>query len=225
MTTLSLTTIRRSNSTRRTRKTTTIVGDAYGHKGNYDREIADENKAIALRPDYGNAYYNRGNAYDDKGDFDRAIDDYSKAIELNPQDADAYYSRGVAYRHKGDYDHAIDDTSKAIELSPNAGALRADDWADCKSVWTVLAIRGCSNIIKAGHQSRDELQTAYSNRGLAYRAEDDYNRAIADYDKAIGLDPRDGLDYMERAFAYEKKGDLTKALTDFLAELSRSMLK
>ena len=44
-------------------------------KGDYDRAIADFDQAIQLKPDYADAYYNRGIAYHDKGDYDRAIAD------------------------------------------------------------------------------------------------------------------------------------------------------
>ena len=63
----------------------------------YDQAIADYNMAIELKPDYAQAYVNRGNAYRDKGVIDRAIADYSKAIELKPDYAQAYYNRGGAY--------------------------------------------------------------------------------------------------------------------------------
>ena len=54
-------------------------------------------KAIELKLDYTEAYYNRGNAYHRKGNFDRAIDEYTKAIELKLDYANAYNNRGVAY--------------------------------------------------------------------------------------------------------------------------------
>src|SRR5947209_19940430 len=38
-------------------------GAAYGNKGDNDREIADENNAIALNPRLADAYANRGAAY------------------------------------------------------------------------------------------------------------------------------------------------------------------
>ncbi len=55
------------------------------NKGEYDRAIADYDKAIALKPKYADFYNNRGIAYDKKGEYDRAIADYDKAIALNPK--------------------------------------------------------------------------------------------------------------------------------------------
>ena len=69
-------------------------------KGDFDRAIADFNRAIELKPDYAEAYNNRGNAYSDKGDFDHAIADFSKAIELKPDFPIAYNNRSVVCRQK-----------------------------------------------------------------------------------------------------------------------------
>ena len=93
-------------------------GVSYQEKGQWDKAIAEYNKAIELNPEYSKAYNNRGLAYADKGQYDQAISDYTKAIELSPKLAEAYYNRGIAYRHKGHYDQAISDYTKAIELNP-----------------------------------------------------------------------------------------------------------
>ena len=93
-------------------------GNAYSHKGEYDRAIEDFGKAIALNPKYAKAYINRGNAYYHKGEYDRATKDYDKAIALDPKYALAYYNRGTAYSHKGEYDRAIKNYDKAIALNP-----------------------------------------------------------------------------------------------------------
>lgn len=76
-------------------------------------------EAIALRPDYANAYHNRGCLYIRIGETDRGIEDLNKAIELNPKDAMAYANRGIAYRKKRELQKATADSDKAISLDPN----------------------------------------------------------------------------------------------------------
>jgi tetratricopeptide (TPR) repeat protein len=72
-------------------------GVAYGNRGNYDRDIADQTRAIELDPQLALAYNARGAAYAARGDLDRAVADYHKAIELKPDFGYAYYARGLAY--------------------------------------------------------------------------------------------------------------------------------
>src|SRR5262249_47729072 len=63
-------------------------GFAYGDKGDYDREIADETKAIELKGDLGAAYYGRGEAYAAKGDTAKALPDFRVAAQLIPTNDD-----------------------------------------------------------------------------------------------------------------------------------------
>jgi tetratricopeptide (TPR) repeat protein len=90
-------------------------------RGDRDAAIADCDRAIALKPDYGDAYLKRATAYLNKGDNDHAIADYSRAIELKPDSWGALTLRGMAYAHKGDYDRAIADYTRVLELSPGLG--------------------------------------------------------------------------------------------------------
>ena len=92
----------------------------YVIKDEYDHAIANYTKAIQLKSDYTNAYYNRGVIYCKKRKYEYAIEDFTKVIQLNPNDADAYYNRSVAYRIKGKVDHAIEDYNRAIQLNPDS---------------------------------------------------------------------------------------------------------
>ena len=75
-------------------------GLAYADKEDYDRAIADYDKALELDPKDATAYNNRGFTYDKKGDYDKAIADYNKALELDPKDATAYNNRGIHLRQQ-----------------------------------------------------------------------------------------------------------------------------
>ncbi|MCX5666859.1 MAG: tetratricopeptide repeat protein [Candidatus Omnitrophica bacterium] len=88
-------------------------GIEWGKKGEFDKAIAEFNKAIEVNPNDPLAFYNRGSAYDCKRDYDKAISDYSKAIELNPKFATAYNSRAIDYYYKKDYDKAWEDVHTA----------------------------------------------------------------------------------------------------------------
>jgi len=55
----------------------------------------------------------------------------------------------------------------------------------------------------------------YNNRGLAYFGQGEYDKAIIDFSRAIGLD-RDYADgYYNRGLVYQKKGEYGKAICDY----------
>ena len=100
-------------------------GHSYQEKGQWDKAIAEYNKAIELNPEYAEAYYNRGLAHYHKGQYDQAISDYNKAIEINPEYAVVYHNRGSAYIKLDQSDRACDDYQKACDLGDCEGL----DWA------------------------------------------------------------------------------------------------
>jgi hypothetical protein len=95
-------------------------GEDFSGVHDYDRAIADYSTAIQLKPDYAEAYNDRGFAYYLKGDAERAIADYTRAIALRPNYPKAYNSRGVVYMSHG-YGgaKAIADFDRAIALQPD----------------------------------------------------------------------------------------------------------
>ncbi|MBI5209606.1 MAG: tetratricopeptide repeat protein [Elusimicrobia bacterium] len=84
----------------------------------YNRAIQDLDTAIKLKPDYVDAYQNRGILYGVLGQYDRAIQDDDKVILLQPNLAMPHNNRGFHYASLKQYDRAIRDFDKAIELDP-----------------------------------------------------------------------------------------------------------
>ena len=46
------------------------------------------NKALAIKPDYAEAYYNMGNALKEQGKLEEAIEAYNKALAIKPDYAE-----------------------------------------------------------------------------------------------------------------------------------------
>jgi len=90
-----------------------------GDLGDKQGAIADYNQAINIKPDYADAYYNRGIAKKNLGDYQGAIADYNQAIKIKPDYADAYNNRGLAKYELGDYQGEIADYNQAINIKPD----------------------------------------------------------------------------------------------------------
>ena len=95
-------------------------GDSLSDAHDYNGAIAEYTLAIQLKPDYAEAYNNRGFAWYRKGQAEPAIADFTRAIALRPDYPKAYNSRGVVYMSHGyPSAKAVDDFDRAIALKPD----------------------------------------------------------------------------------------------------------
>ena len=78
-----------------------------------------------------------------------------------------------------------------------------------------VIISGCNNLIQSGKEGPAKLAEAYSSRGIAYAKRREYDQAIADYDKAIDLDPKYAKAYYQRGYVYDIKGEHDRAMADY----------
>ena len=84
------------------------------------------------------------------------------------------------------------------------------------------AIAGCTRIIDDSKVKPKGRVAAYYNRGNAHSAKGDFAAAIADYDEAIKLDPKNASALTNRGTAHSEKGDADAALADFDEAIKRN---
>ena len=162
------------------------VGYLYLIRGTAEQALSALNKAIDLRPDYVEAYNNRGAAKNLLGKHQEALANYDKVIQLKPDYAEAYSNRGVTKSLLGKYQDAIADYNEAIRLKPDY-AQAYDGRGSTKH----LLGRSQDAIVdynKAIRLKPDDVQ-AYYHRGQAKATLGKYKEAFSDYDKVIDLQP------------------------------------
>ena len=59
------------------------------------------------------------------------------------------------------------------------------------------------------------IDSAYTNRGAAYYEKAEFDRAIADFTKAIDLNPKSALAYCNLGWTYEAMGDEREAIVHY----------
>ena len=82
-----------------------------------------------------------------------------------------------------------------------------------------IAIAGCTRVIEDGKQKPKGRAAAYYNRGNTYAARGDLAGAIADYDEAIKLEPKNARALNNRGIARSDKGEFDAAIADFGAAI------
>ena len=91
----------------------------------------------------------------------------------------------------------------------------ADDENTCFKTSGDEAIAACTRVIQDRGKSAKSHEDAYVNRGVEYNNKGDYDRAIADYNEAIPLDPKDPHARNDRGESYRHKGDYDRAIVDY----------
>ena len=137
-----------------------------------------------MKPDYAEAYCNRGIAYHREGELENAINDYNKAIQLKPDLAEAYCNRGNANSNKGDFDSTINDYTKAIDLNSDDAEVYNDRGVAYMAKGDFEnAINDYNKVI----QLKPDLAEAYCNRGEAWLHLQKWGKAKLDLTTAKNL--------------------------------------
>lgn len=176
-----------------------------------DERIYCYSEAIRLKPEYAEAYNNRGITRRKKGEWVEAIKDYNEAIRLKSDYGNAYYNRGIARKNKGDLAGAIKDYNESIRLKPDYDAyynraIAREDKGDLDG-----AIKDYNEAIRL----KPNYVNAHNNRGNVLKDIGDLDGAIKDYNEAIRLKPDYALAYKNRGIIWNKKGNYSAALEDF----------
>jgi tetratricopeptide (TPR) repeat protein len=137
---------------------------------------ADFQRAIAMRPNYGEAYYNLGWLYEELNDLDKAKAQYEVAVQSDPQRFDsgityvkALNNLGRLYILKKEYGTAVHLLRKGFDRFNDLG----------------LQDRDGKNMSK---EQRDVYYSLYKNLGWARLMQESYDVAEARLKMAIKID-------------------------------------
>ena len=180
--------------------------------GQIDIALAAYSEAIKCKPDYAEAYVNRGGAYNEKGEFNKSIADLDKAIQLNPELAEAYVNRGNAYSSKDDFQNALENYNMAIELKPDLAEVyvnrgnfysRKGDFQNALENYN-MAI-----------ELKPDLAETYHFRGNIYNDKREFQNAIRDYNMAAELNSNFADTYNNRGVVYIRMDEVKRAIEDY----------
>lgn len=88
---------------------------------NYQRAIADLDRAIALESHNYNAYFDRGCVHYRQGNYSAAIEDFDRVVRLEPNFTQAYVSRAVSHHQMGHSRAASIDIDTALQQYQKQG--------------------------------------------------------------------------------------------------------
>jgi tetratricopeptide (TPR) repeat protein len=188
----------RAGRTAAAAETCNHLGIIYRQSGAAADSIASFDRAIALKPDYADAFSNRGNTLRILDRFDEAIGSYRRAIAINPNHAAAHANLANVLTDQGNYTDAIAEYEIALKIQPIyplaqnnlANALRAVERFD-----EAEAI--CRTLLARNPNSPDVLL----NLGNIFFSQEKFGEAIAAFGAAIKLQPQNPILHNNLAMA------------------------
>jgi tetratricopeptide (TPR) repeat protein len=178
--------------------------------GKKDTALASYDRALALRPDYAEAFSNRGVTLHELKRFEEALASYDRALTLRPDYAEAFCNRGLTLHKLKRFEEALASYDCALALRPDyAEALsnRGLTLHELKRFEEALA--SYDRALKA----RPDYAEALSNRGVTLHELKRFEEALASYDRALKVRP----DYAE---ALSNRGVTLHELKRFAAALA-----
>lgn len=154
------------------------------------------------------------------GSLDQAQTHLEKAVKLNPRLFKAHWYLGRVYDRKDDPARAAQAYTESAKLAPFFGLTFISlgklyfEWDFIDQAITVLEQGTVCDRDPNCHMDPTELTDVYYHLGLAYDAQQNWDKAIEAYTAA--LDKQKGnLDARrQRGFSYARKGDKAKARAD-----------
>lgn len=199
-----------------------LLGYANKLAGELDEAVAFFGESLELRPDFLSAMLRIGRAYFDLGNHDAAWVWFEKSLEVESSAA-AFEGLGKISLARGDFTTAVDHFKSALAQQPRASSLRyALGQAYQRSGRTEEAKRELGASGDAAVSIPDPIISPLAIAGesaqffliQAAEALDDqnYEVAVAAYDRALEKEPTNFSAYKSRGFALQKLGDLDGAI-------------
>ena len=172
-----------------------VAFEKQGSKAQLEEALVCHSNAVALGPDEGMRWYNRGITLDRLGRHSESVADFSRAVAVDPAHTLAWNNRGNALRRApGRRGEAMASYDSAIAVKPShSGAITNRATLLSELERTEEAISGFSLAIAASGSDRaqqSERASALLGRGGAYLIMERIAEAEESYRHAAGLLPQ-----------------------------------
>ncbi|MDL2284957.1 tetratricopeptide repeat protein, partial [Oxalobacter sp. OttesenSCG-928-P03] len=194
------------------------------HQQQFDAAEASYGRAIALHPDFAEAYASRGALYMQIRQNEPALADLDRAIELAPDLFDAWYHRGAVLVSMKHYKAALESLEKALQLDPSSGAVyNSIGMAFAGNEQLEIALEYFE---KAMELVPGDASVYYNYASILVRLKQ-LDAGIEWYDKAIVANPDFYLAYYSKAFPLMVQGRFEEGLPlyEFRSKVSTLRMK
>jgi protein O-GlcNAc transferase len=174
-----------------------------------EQRLNDVSKALAIKPNDADAYYNMGNALKKQGKLEEAIEAYNKALAIKPNDADAYNNMGIALQEQSKLEEAIEAYNKVLAIKPDYAVAYYNMGIALKDQGKLEeAIEAYNKALAI----KPDYADAYNNMGISLQEQGKLEEALESYNKAIAIKPDYAEAYNNMGIALQKQHKLEEAI-------------
>ncbi|HEY9636256.1 MAG TPA: tetratricopeptide repeat protein [Coleofasciculaceae cyanobacterium] len=175
----------------------------------YEAAISSYDQALTIKPDYHQAWYNRGYALFNLGRLEEAISSYDQALKIKPDDHEARYNRGIALRNLGRIEEAISSYDQALKIKPD----KHEAWYNRGNALVNLGrIEEAISSYDQALKIKPDDHKAWYKRGNALFNLGRLEEAVFSYDQALKFKPDYHKAWNKRGNALFNLGRLEEAI-------------
>ncbi len=187
-------------------------GNQLWRLGRYYKAVEAFDKAIEQKPAFIHlAHYGKGLALAWNGKYKEAVTALEQAVKEESKFVSAWDALSTAYRELKQPQKALLAINKAIQIQPGNAKLYNQKWGILENLKhynkAELAISKAIKIVPRA--------AFYNNRGILYQRQNKWELALADYNKAIQINPNYVEAYYNRGILYSKQKRRDLALPDY----------
>ncbi len=204
------------------------LGNAYANTHRYAEALQAYKIAVALDPDDKMIHHQLGNVYSKRGEHAAAIRHQRRAITLEPKFGAAHYQLGLLYAHEKRWDESINAYRTAYQYDPTLVEALYNLAQAYRRIGDTTAAReqmkrfqNRKAVLDPLHQLRGALQRTQdttqraqilANIGRLYLKDRNYEKAVWEYQKALGMNPQLAMAYNGIGIAYTMRGKYSEAV-------------
>jgi tetratricopeptide (TPR) repeat protein/RsiW-degrading membrane proteinase PrsW (M82 family) len=189
-----------------------VSGNAYSSQGDLDRSLENYDSALAYKPDFIPALFQRAMANKTYQRYERTLEDLNSAVRLAPDDPAILGERANAFENLHQPENAVADLDRALTIKPDEPALlsvRAE----------ILMNRGdfekAAADLDRALTLKPDFALARAARGDLFLQKFEYENALRELDESIRIDPTFASAYFTRGRVRYYRGEFAAAVSDF----------